>query len=128
MMIQQKVAHCTPDGDLQLMSNEVFDEICWEFQDEIFSMPQGLERLQKQFKFANFCLQTGRNKDAFCYYRYILQATIENGAIIGGYELIALEVYKILAGFSFSDDEYIWESSLTIIDCYGDLFENTDDV
>lgn len=127
MTIQQKVAHCTPEGNLQLISNDVFDEICWEFQYEIFSIPQGLERLQKQLNFANFCLQINKNKEAFCYYHHILQETIKNGAIIDGYELIALEVYKILASFSFSDDEYIWESSLTVIDCYGDLFKDTDD-
>lgn len=125
-MIQQKVAHSSKGGKLRIYSDEVFEDIIWIDQCEISEIPEGLELIQKCLKLALFCSEISRDRDALFYYRKALIITIKDNKIIDDYKELAQEAYNGLASLSFSDDEYVWESTSNTLEGYQQLFDDND--
>jgi len=123
----QKIAQCNSNGKLWLAS-DVFEDVSWEFLADIESMSDKREKLRMYLKYADYCLQFQMDKEAFHYYRLILGETIIQNMILLDFKEIAEKAYNGLVNLMHGNDEYIWESGLTVIDCYGDLFEDTNDV
>ena len=61
------------------------------------------------------------NKEAFYYYRLVLGKSINQNVILSDLREIAENAYYGVINLMHSNDEYIWESGLTITDCYGEL-------
>ncbi len=127
MPIFQKIAQCNPNGKLWLTS-DVFEDISWEILADIESMSDEKEKLRIYLKYADYCSQLQQDKEAFYYYRLILDRTVIQNEILPNFKETAENAYYGVVNLMHGNDEYIWESGLTVIDCYGDLFKNTDDV
>lgn len=127
MSKHQKIAQCKSNGKLWLAS-DVFEEVSWEYLAGIESMSDEKEKIQKYLKYADYCLQTQMNKEAFCYYRLVLDKAISQNTISSDLREIAENAYHGIIDLMQSNDEYIWESGTTVVDCYGSLFKDTDDV
>lgn len=123
----QKIAQCNSDGKLWLTS-DVFEDVSWEFLANIESMSDKKEKLRMYLKYADYCSQFQMDKEAFHYYRLILGETIIQNMILLDFKEIAEKAYNGLVNLMHGNDEYIGESGLTVIDSYGDLFEDTNDV
>lgn len=123
----QKIAQCNSNGKLWLTS-DILEEVSWEYLAEIELMPDGKEKLHKYLKYADYCLQNQLNKEAFHYYRLVLDKVVNRNMLIQDLREIAKTAYYGIIDLMQSNDEYIWESGSTIIDCYGDLFIDSDDV
>lgn len=123
----QKIAQCNSNGKLWLTS-DVFEDVSWEFLADIESMSDKKEKLRMYLKYADYCSQFQMDKEAFHYYRLVLGETVIQNMILPDFKEIAKKAYNGLVNLMHGNDEYIWESGLTVIDCYGDLFEDTNDV
>ncbi len=127
MSILQKIAQCNPNGKLWLTS-DVFEDISWELLADIESMSDEKEKIRIYLRYADYCSQLQQDKEAFHYYRLVLDRTIIRNEIMPEFKEIAESAYYGVVSLMHGNDEYIWESGLTVIDCYGDLFKDTDDV
>ena len=124
MRILRQLATCSPEGKLRLTS-EAFGDACWETLGEIESMPDGIEKLQRYLKFADFCNETYLDCEARDFYELVLEETVRDGVVIEEYRELAEYAYQKYAGLSFSDDDYVWETVSQRIEEYRKLFEKS---
>ena len=117
----EKVAKCTPRGDIS-MTSDVFEEANCEQQFDVDYMKEGKEKMEASLQFADYCINCGVYDKALHYYTYVLKESILDGQIIKEYENFSVRAYEGVACCNSCDNEYTWELSSDILEKYRDYF------
>ena len=117
----EKVAKCTPRGDIS-MTSAVFEEATCEQQFDGDYMKEDKEKIEASLQFADYCINCGVYDKALHYYTYVLKESILDGQIIKEYENFAVRAYEGVACCNSCDNEYTWELSSDILEKYRDYF------
>ncbi|MDO4930659.1 MAG: hypothetical protein Q4E59_05950 [Bacteroidales bacterium] len=94
-----------------------------DFVDEIAATKEEREKLACYDAFAEICKRRGFDRGAFQAYRRILEGTISNDRIKAPeYKALALKAFRGVIALHSSEDEYVWESTMGVIDTYEEAF------
>jgi hypothetical protein len=117
----EKIAESLANGRLYVTPN-IFDNDDWDFKNSLFSNQDTTEWYMLKLALAEYHLQRGNEDDAFEIYKSILKDVVINNHIDDKYHDIAYKAYKGLSKVTWNGRDYIWESGISIIDDYKQLF------
>lgn len=117
----EKIAESLANGRLYVTPN-IFDNDDWDFKNSLFSNQDTTEWYMLELALAEYHLQRGNEDDAFEIYKSILKDVVINNHIDDKYHDIAYKAYKGLSKVTWNGRDYIWESGISIIDDYKQLF------
>lgn len=117
----EKIAESLANGRLYVTPN-IFDNDDWDLKNSLFSNQDTTEWYMLKLALAEYHLQRGNEDDAFEIYKSILKDVVINNHIDDKYHDIAYKAYKGLSKVTWNGRDYIWESGISIIDDYKQLF------
>lgn len=117
----EKIAESLANGRLYVTPN-IFDNDDWDFKNSLFSNQDTTEWYMLKLALAEYHLERGNEDDAFEIYKSILKDVVINNHIDDKYHDIAYKAYKGLSKVTWNGRDYIWESGISIIDDYKQLF------
>lgn len=117
----EKIAESLANGRLYVTPN-IFDNDDWDFKNSLFSNQDTTEWYMLKLALAEYHLQRGNEDDVFEIYKSILKDVVINNHIDDKYHDIAYKAYKGLSKVTWNGRDYIWESGISIIDDYKQLF------
>lgn len=123
MVDKKKIAQCSSKGKFKVTS-DIFEDNNREFPLGLFSTLNMEDWYMLKLAYAEYCIQLGNEREAFDIYTTILEETVTNGCINEKYRDIANEAYVALSKMVWSGSEYIWESGISVLKGYKELFEN----
>ncbi len=65
------IASCDQIGRLRV-SDDIFQDISWEYVEEIKTLPEDAEKLRKYLDYAKYCSNMYNDRDAYIYYCSVL--------------------------------------------------------
>lgn len=119
---KQIIAQCSDKGKFKVDS-EIFEDENWEFTHGLFSTSNMEDWYMLKLAYAKYCIQRGDEREAFDIYTTILEEIVSNGHINEKYRDIANEAYSSLSKIVWNGSEYIYESGISVIEGYKELFE-----
>ena len=123
-MVDKKIiAKCSSKGKFKV-TPDIFEDNNREFTIGLFSTPNMEDWYMLKLAYAGYSIQWGNEREAFDIYTTILEETVPNGCINEKYRDIANEAYVALSKMVWSGSEYIWESGISVIEGYKELFES----
>ncbi len=110
-----KVGSCTPTGELK-MEKDSFMDLYEERTDEIYSMPDSLEKIESKLSLADFCYQQGHDVEALHLYGKAFRSF--PWECTGKKRELFERAIKGLSALCSSENEYVWEVSSQIVGDY----------
>lgn len=105
---------------------ETFEGDVDDFFDEISAATEGREKLDLYYEFAEVCKQQEMDRAALQAYCLILEETVINHHVAQEFCQIALAAFRGVIFLHSSEDEYVWERTMSVIDHYEEAFNNND--